>query len=124
MAESEEELKNFFLRVKEESEKVALKLNIQKTKIMAGLLTIWQTDGEQRISHIVLHAVFSMHNIVCRSSQVHRRELPHSCLALHNHPLYKGAIICIQQSPCDGRMDCFQPFALTNNAIMNNLSCL
>ena len=47
MAESEEELKSFLMKVKEESEKVGLKLNIQKTKIMAsGPITSWQTDGE------------------------------------------------------------------------------
>ena len=46
MAESEEELKNLLMKVKEESEKVCLKLNIQKTKIMAsGLITSWQIDG-------------------------------------------------------------------------------
>ena len=47
MAESEEELKNFLMMVKEESEKVGLKLSIQKTKIMASsLITSWQIDGE------------------------------------------------------------------------------
>ena len=47
MAESEEELKNLFMKVKEESEKVGLKLNIQKTKIMAsGPITSWEIDGE------------------------------------------------------------------------------
>ena len=47
MAESKEELKNLLMKVKEESEKVSLKLNIQKTKIMAsGPITSWQTDGE------------------------------------------------------------------------------
>ena len=47
MAESEEELKNLLMRVKEESEKAGLKLNIQKTKIMAsGSTTSWQIDGE------------------------------------------------------------------------------
>ena len=47
MAESEEELKSFLMEVKEESENVGLKLNIQKTKIMAsGLITSWQIDGE------------------------------------------------------------------------------
>ena len=47
MAESEEELKSFLLKVKEESEKVGLKLNIQKTKIMAsGPISSWQIDGE------------------------------------------------------------------------------
>ena len=47
MAESEEELKSLLRKVKEEIEKVGLKLNIQKTKIMAsGPITSWQTDGE------------------------------------------------------------------------------
>ena len=47
MAESEEELKGLLMKVKEESEKVGLKLNIQKTKIMAsGLITSWQIDWE------------------------------------------------------------------------------
>ena len=47
MAESEEELKSLLMKVKEESEKVALKLNIQKTKIMAsGPSTSWEIDGE------------------------------------------------------------------------------
>ena len=47
MAESEEELKGLLMKVKEESEKVGLKLNIQKTKIMAsGSVTTWQIDGE------------------------------------------------------------------------------
>ena len=47
MAESEEELKRLFMKVKEESEKVGLKLNIQKTKIMAsGPTTSWEIDGE------------------------------------------------------------------------------
>ena len=47
MAEREEELKNLLMKVKEESEKVGLKLNIQKTKIMAsGPITSWEIDGE------------------------------------------------------------------------------
>ena len=47
MAESEEELKSLLMKVKEESEKVGLKLNSQKTKIMASsLITSWQIDGE------------------------------------------------------------------------------
>ena len=49
MAESEEELKSLLMKVKEESEKVGLKLNIQKTKIMAsGHITSWQIDGETK----------------------------------------------------------------------------
>ena len=47
MAESQEELKSFVMKVKEESEKAGLKLNIQKTKIMVpGPITSWQIDGE------------------------------------------------------------------------------
>ena len=47
MAESEEKLKSLLMKVKEESEKVGLKLNIQKTKIMAsGPITLWQIDGK------------------------------------------------------------------------------
>ena len=54
MAESEEELKNLLMRVKEESEKAGLKLNIQKTKIMTSLsITSWQIDGE-KVSDIFL----------------------------------------------------------------------
>ena len=50
MAESEEDLKSFLMRVKEESGKVGLKLNIQKTEIMAsGPIISWQIDGEQWI---------------------------------------------------------------------------
>ena len=47
-AESEEELKSLLMKVKEESEKVGLKLNIQKTKVIASSpITLWQTDGKQ-----------------------------------------------------------------------------
>ena len=55
MAESEEELKSLLMKVKEESEKVGLKLNIQKTKIMAsGPITSWEIDGETVADFIVL----------------------------------------------------------------------
>ena len=55
MAESEEELKSLLMKVKEESEKVGLKLNIQKTKIMAfGSITLWQIDGETVTDFIFL----------------------------------------------------------------------
>ena len=57
MAESEEELKNLLMKVKEESEKVDLKLNIQKTKIMAsGPITPWEIDGEtvETVSDFIL----------------------------------------------------------------------
>ena len=57
MAESEEELKSFLMKVKEESEKVGLKLNIQKTKIMAPVpITSWEVDGEtvETVSDFIL----------------------------------------------------------------------
>ena len=57
IAESEEELKSFLMKVKEESEKIGLKLNIQKTKIMAsGHITSWQIDGEtvETVSDFIL----------------------------------------------------------------------
>ena len=57
MAESEEELKSLLMKVKEESEKVGLKLNIQKMKIMAsGPITSWETDGEtvETVSDFIL----------------------------------------------------------------------
>ena len=57
MAESEEELKSLLMKVKAESEKVGLKLNIQKTKIMAsGLINSWQIDGEtvETVSDLIL----------------------------------------------------------------------
>ena len=57
MAESEEELKSLLMKVKEESEKVGLKVNIQKTKIMAsGPITSWDTDGKtvERVSAFIL----------------------------------------------------------------------
>ena len=54
MAESQEELKNLLMKVKEESEKVGLKLHIQKTKIMASSpITSWQIDGETVIDFIL-----------------------------------------------------------------------
>ena len=63
MAESEEELKSILMKVKEESEKVGLKLNIQKTKIMAsGPITSWEIDGEtvETVSAFILGAPKSL----------------------------------------------------------------
>ena len=63
MAESEEELKSLLMKVKEESEKVGLKLNIQKTKIMAsGPITSWEVDGEtvEAVPDIILGAPTSL----------------------------------------------------------------
>ena len=62
MAESEEELKSLLMKVKEESEKVGLKLNIQKTKIMvSGPITSWQLDGE---------TVETVANFICLGSKI------------------------------------------------------
>ena len=63
MAEREEELKSLLMKVKEESEKVGLKLNIQKTKIMAsGPITSWEIDGEtlETVSDFILGAPKSL----------------------------------------------------------------
>ena len=61
MAESEEELESLLMKVKEESEKVSLKLNIQKTKIMtSGPITSWQIDGEtvETVSDFIFYLFF------------------------------------------------------------------
>ena len=67
MTESEEELKSLFMKVKEESEKVGLKLNIQKTKIMAsGPTTSWEIDGEtvETVSDFILGAPKSLQMVI------------------------------------------------------------
>ena len=64
MAESEEELISLLMKVKEESEKVGLKLNIQKTKIMAsGPITSWQIDGET-VTDFIFWAPKSLHMVI------------------------------------------------------------
>ena len=64
MAESEEELKSLLMKVKEESEKVGLKLNIQKTKIMAcGPISSWEIDGEA-VSDFILGAPESLQMVI------------------------------------------------------------
>ena len=64
MAESEEELKSLLIKVKEESEKVGLKLNIQKTKIMAsGPITSWEIDGET-VSDFIFWAPKSLQMVI------------------------------------------------------------
>ena len=67
MAESEEELKSLLMKVKEESEKVGLKLNIQKTKIMASSpINSWQTDGEtmETVTGFILGAPKSLQMVI------------------------------------------------------------
>ena len=67
MAESEEELKSLMMKVKEESEKVVLKLNLQKTKIIAsGPITSWEIDGEtvERMSDFIFWAPKSLQMVI------------------------------------------------------------
>ena len=67
MAESEKELKSLLMKVKEESEKVGLKLNIQKTNIMAsGPITSWQKDGEamETVADFILGAPKSLQMVI------------------------------------------------------------
>ena len=74
MVESEEELKNLLMKVKEESKKVGLKFNIQKTKIMAsGPITSWEKDGE--IVEIVADFIFLGAKIIADGDEIKRRLL-------------------------------------------------
>ena len=78
MAESEEELKSPFMKVKEESKKVGLKLNIQKTKIMASSpITSWEIDGEtvETVSDFILGGSKITADGDC-SHEIKRRSLP------------------------------------------------
>ena len=80
MAESEEELKSLLMKVKEESEKVGLKLNIQKTMIMAsGPITSWQIDGE---------TVKTVSDFIFGGSKGNGTPLQYSCL---ENPMDRGA---------------------------------
>ena len=96
MAESEEELKSLLMKVKEESEKVGLKLNIQKTKIVAsGPITSWEIDGET--VETVSHFVFGGSKITADGGCSH--ELRHLFLGrkvMTNHTAYSIAetLIC------------------------------
>ena len=82
MAESEEELKGVLMKVKEESEKIALKLNIQKMKIMAsGPITSWQIDGET--GKTVLDFIFGGSKITADGDCSHEIK---RCLSLEEEP--------------------------------------
>ena len=77
MAESEEELKSLFMKVKEESEKVRLKLNIQKTKIMAySPITSWEIDGEtvKQCQTLFLGAPKSLQTVIAAMKLRHSME--------------------------------------------------
>ena len=97
MAESEEELKSFLMKVKEESEKVGLKLNIQKTKIMASSpVTSWQIDGETMETVTNLDSILKSRDITL-PTKVHLVKVMvfpavkyrcESCHCLHCFPIY------------------------------------
>ena len=100
MAESEEELKNLLMNVKEESGKVGLRLNIQKTKIMAsGSITSWQTDGETM--ETVTDFIFLGSKITADgdcSHEIKRRLLLGSKVMTNLDSIFKSRDICQQRS--------------------------
>ena len=97
MAESEEELKSLLMKVKEESEKVGLKLNIQKTKIMAsGPITSWQIDGET--VETVSDFIFWGSNITADgdcSHEIKRRSLLGSKVMINLDSIFKSRDITL-----------------------------
>ena len=101
MAESEEELKNLLIKVKEESEKVGLKLSIQKTKIIAsGLITSWQIDGET--VETVADFIFGGSKVTADGDCSHeiKRRLLHGRKAMTNQDsiLKPETLLCQQRS--------------------------
>ena len=97
MAESEEQLNSLLMKVKEESEKVGLKLNIQKTKIMAsGLITSWQIDGET-----VDEFIFLCYKITADgdcSNEIKRRLLLGRKVMINLDSIFKVETLLCQQS--------------------------
>ena len=101
MAESEEELKSLLMKVKEESEKVGLKFNIQKTKIMAsGPITSWQVDGEtmETVTDLIFLGSKITANRDC-SHEIKRRLLLGRKAMTNVDTILKSRDILCQQSP-------------------------
>ena len=97
MAESEEELKSLLMKVKEDSEKVDLKLNIQKRKIMASRpITSWQIDGETM--ETVTDFIFSVQSIQFNCSVVSDSLQPHGLQ--HLRPPCPSPIPGVHPNPC------------------------
>ena len=99
MAESEEELKSLLMKVKEESEKIDLKLNIQKTKIMAsGPITSWQIDGEtvETVADFILGGSKITADVDC-SHEIKRRLLLGRTVMTNLDSLLKSSDIIFQQ---------------------------
>ena len=102
MAESEEELKSLLMKVKEESEKVGLKLNIQKTKIMAsGPITSWQIDGEtvETVSDYILGGSKITADDDC-SHEIKRRLLLGRKVMTNLDSIFKGRDITLLTKVC------------------------
>ena len=99
MAESEEELKSLLMKVKEESEKVGLKLNIQKTKIMAsGPITSWEIDGEtvETVSDFILGGTKITSDGDC-SHEIKRHLLFVRKVMTNPNSIFKSRILLCQQ---------------------------
>ena len=97
MAEIEEELKSLLMKVKVESEKVGLKLNIQKTKIMAsGLITSWEVDGETVSDFIFLGSKITADGDC--SHEIKRRLLLGRKVMTNVDSIFKAEILLCQQS--------------------------
>ena len=102
MAESEEELKSLLMKVKEESEKLGLKLNIQKTKIMAsGPITSWQIDGEtvETVTNFILGGSKITVDGDC-SHEIKRRLLPGRKVMSNLDSILKGRDITLPTKVC------------------------
>ena len=100
MAESEEELKSLLMKVKEESEKVGLKRNIQKTKIMAsGPITSWEIDGEtvETVSDFIFWAPKSLQMVIQFSSVQFIPSVVSDCLRPHESQHARP--LCLSPSP-------------------------
>ena len=102
MAESEEELKSLLMKVKEESRKVGLKLNIQKTKIMAsGPITSWEIEGEtvETVSDLILGGSRITADGDC-SHEIKRRLLPGRKVMINLDSIFKSRDITLPTKVC------------------------
>ena len=101
MAESEEELKSFLMKMKEEVEKIGVKLNIQKTKIVAsGLITSWQIDGEtvETVSDFIFGAPKSLQMVIAAMKLKHAYSLEGKLWPTWMAYLKAEILLCQQRS--------------------------